>query len=242
MAITDPTDIAGLIGWYDADDAATITSSSGVVDQWDNKTTGTGDFTATTTTRPTTGTATVNTRNALGFDGSDDQMTMDMGGTRTTPTAIYVVAHFVGTPTNNADIIGMSDGRVAMRPRWTDGGGHFVNQGSTLSNSGFLAADTTYVWGFIADGASSVMRVNGTATTGNAGSNSLQNTFRLGTSNSSQYVAMNVCEIVIYDAALTSTDLDDLDDYFTDRWINAPAADTSLIVPRRRAFRNLTFR
>jgi hypothetical protein len=53
---------------------------------------------------------------------------------------------------------------------------------------------------------------------------------------------MNVCEIVIYDASLTSTDLDDLDDYFTDRWINAPAADASLIVPRRRAFRGLTFR
>jgi hypothetical protein len=93
------------------------------------------------------------------------------------------------------------------------------------------------VWGFIANGASSVMRVNGTATTGDAGSNSLQNTFRLGTSNSSQFVAMNVCEIVIYDASLTSTDLDDLDDYFTDRWINAPAATGALAGRRRGGYR-----
>jgi hypothetical protein len=242
MPISHPDDIGGLIGLFDADDLATITDDSGVASQWDNQVTGVGDFTGITTARPTTGVATVNGRNTLGFDGVNDQMTLDMGSTYTAPHSIYVVTHFVGTPAANADIVGMSDGLIAMRPRWTDGDGHFVNGGSTLSDSGPLSADTTYVWGYTINGASSVMRVNGDETAGNAGSNNLRNTFRLGTSNSSQFVAMKACAVLIYNAALTSTNLDDLDDYLEDRWINAPAADASLILPRRRAFRGLIYR
>lgn len=58
--------------WLDASDAATITSSSGAVSQWNDKS-GNGRHVsqATSTAQPTTGTNTQNGLNVITFDGGD---------------------------------------------------------------------------------------------------------------------------------------------------------------------------
>lgn len=67
-----PSDLPGLAAWYDASNAASITSSGGAVSQWNDLsgngwhlTQGTGS------NQPTTGTRTVNGLNTLDFDGGD---------------------------------------------------------------------------------------------------------------------------------------------------------------------------
>lgn len=69
-----PSSLASSVikGWYKADDAASITSSSGAVSQWNDKS-GNGNHVAqaTGTLKPTTGTTTLNSKNTLSFDGGD---------------------------------------------------------------------------------------------------------------------------------------------------------------------------
>lgn len=67
-----PLAIQGLYGWWDASDTGSITSSSGAVSQWDDRS-GHGKHLvqATGTNQPTTGSATQNGLNALSFDTND---------------------------------------------------------------------------------------------------------------------------------------------------------------------------
>lgn len=61
--------------WLDASDLSTITSASGAVSQWNDKSGNAYHFSqATSTARPITGTRTVNGLNALDFDGTDDRL------------------------------------------------------------------------------------------------------------------------------------------------------------------------
>lgn len=69
-ATFQPPDDASLIGWWDADDAATLTQSNGLVSNWADK----GGSTPITQVygpeRPATGVRSLNGRNVLEFDGS----------------------------------------------------------------------------------------------------------------------------------------------------------------------------
>ena len=66
-----PSDDTGLIAWYAADDAATITESAGAVSAWASKTGGAALTQAALNLRPQTGTRTLNGLNVLDFDGGD---------------------------------------------------------------------------------------------------------------------------------------------------------------------------
>ena len=69
-AVWSPANIPGLVGWYDADDLATITAAAGKVSQWGDKSSGAHHVTqATSGNQPTTG-ATIGGRNALTFAGT----------------------------------------------------------------------------------------------------------------------------------------------------------------------------
>lgn len=85
-----PTDIAGLVAWYDASDAATITSSGGAVSQLSDKS-GIGNHLTqgTGAKQPTTGTRTQNGRNVIDFDGGDAIAVTTASYTQ--PNTIYVV-------------------------------------------------------------------------------------------------------------------------------------------------------
>jgi hypothetical protein len=64
--------------WLDAADASTITASSGAVSQWNDKSGGATNFTqGTAGARPSTGSATLNGRNVLTFDGGDTLLAGD---------------------------------------------------------------------------------------------------------------------------------------------------------------------
>lgn len=72
----NPKSIAGLLSWYDAADAATITTSTGVSAWADKSGNGYTLRQSTGNNQPATGTRTIGGRNALDFDGSNDVLSL----------------------------------------------------------------------------------------------------------------------------------------------------------------------
>lgn len=71
-----PQNLPGIVGWWDASDTATITASSGAVSSWASKV---GTYAATQSTaayKPTTNATTLNGRNIITFDGTNDILTV----------------------------------------------------------------------------------------------------------------------------------------------------------------------
>lgn len=66
-----PSDDAGLIAWYAADDAATLTESGGVVSSWSDKAGGAALVQTIGSRQPQTGTRSLNSLNVLDFGGDD---------------------------------------------------------------------------------------------------------------------------------------------------------------------------
>lgn len=70
-----PTDLPNLKAWYDAADTSSITASSNAVSQWNDKSGNGFNLTQTTSTRkPSSGTRTLNSKNVIDFDGTDDYL------------------------------------------------------------------------------------------------------------------------------------------------------------------------
>lgn len=75
-----PASISGLSLWLDASDTSTITQSAGAVSQWNDKSTELNHATqGTSANQPTTNTRTINGRNVLDFDGSNDFFDLPSG-------------------------------------------------------------------------------------------------------------------------------------------------------------------
>jgi len=78
--------------WFDADDAATITESGGLVSQWDDKSGNNNDATQTTgSSQPLTNSVTIQSRNALDFDGSNDYFNLTSSITLTNDMTVISI-------------------------------------------------------------------------------------------------------------------------------------------------------
>lgn len=87
----NPLSIPGCRVWLDASDGNSVTSSSGSVSQWNDKSGNNIHFTqATAANQPTTGAVTRNNRNAISFDGSTDHLATSAWGSGLIATAFVV--------------------------------------------------------------------------------------------------------------------------------------------------------
>jgi hypothetical protein len=66
-----PSDISGLVAWYDASDSGTVTQSLGAVSAWADKSANGYDLTAPVGNEPVTGSTTLNGRATIESAGSD---------------------------------------------------------------------------------------------------------------------------------------------------------------------------
>lgn len=90
---TDPRSLSNLQLWLDAADTSTISVSSNAVTQWNDKSTNAYTFTqGTSANRPSSGTRTINSKNVIDFDGSNDFLSS---------TADKSVWNFLHNPTGN---------------------------------------------------------------------------------------------------------------------------------------------
>lgn len=205
-----PTDLAGLVAWWDASDTATITDTSGAVSAWADKSTNEYSLAqASPTKQPTTGATTLNSLNVVTLDGGDD-LVSSVAIAQSQPFTIAAV--WKDTPGNS---------------RWYASAGNTVQYGSALgiyAGTGFLngPAYTANTWAYsthIYNGSSSVARLNGSAgSTGNPGSTNMSGSLWLGSRSGSFYLTGAVAELIVASGALSGTDLTSLETYLADKW------------------------
>lgn len=216
---TLPT-IAGLAARYNADDAASIASSATAVSQW-NDVSGNGRHLvqATSTNQPKTGTRTLNGRNVIDFDGSNDFL-KSSAWTLAQPLTYFVVAE--------TDVAG----NQLVIDRGTSGtpGGPILQRNSTGSWEAFggtsLIGGTAdlnpHVFAAVFNGASSRLRVDGAQVAGNAGAQSFSaGGITVGSSRTpSLYWNGHVAEVLVYAGALSTADIEAVEDYLAYKWLN----------------------
>ena len=86
----DPSQLAGLALWLDADDASTITLNGATVSQWDDKSGNNRNASQTTATSQPTNPIDINNRRVIQFDGSDDFFSVDEF---TTSATVFILAN-----------------------------------------------------------------------------------------------------------------------------------------------------
>ena len=231
-----PTDISNLLVWLDASDTSTIETSGSDVTTWSDKSGNNNDLTQSTSgMRPSSGTRTLNGLNTIDFVSANSdtlQRTDALGLTGNPALTIVVVC--------NADYLSTDDticyigdnaggGGVAISVRVDDGSFRFNNGRQVFS--GVTANQTSVLVWQRASGATyqeGALWINGTSKsqTGVAnGTNTpnIQNEiFKLATnvylgSITSKFDGM-LCEVVVYNKTLSSTERDALVEYLTDKW------------------------
>ena len=116
--------------WLDAADASTITTVSGGVSQWSDKSGNTRHATqATTGNRPATGTATLNGRNVIRYDATDDFLSLSNTAGLTSATAFY----FFGV--RRSSVAAAADTVTARSFLATATGVYFIGADSSVSLS-----------------------------------------------------------------------------------------------------------
>jgi hypothetical protein len=108
-----PTDISGIKLWLDAADTSTITLSGSQVTQWNDKSGNGYNFAQSTAgNRPLSGTRTINSKNVIDFDGTDDRLV------NSNAKSVWTFMHSADstffwagvTDTTNLDVYLMGDG------------------------------------------------------------------------------------------------------------------------------------
>ena len=221
---TDPTDIAGLVIWFDASDSGTITQSGGLVSQWDDKS-GNGYHATEVTNKPTTGADTLNSLNVLTFDG--DRLASAAPSTQTTQT-IFVVGQITFSAGSTQAFVGANPSQ-GLAFRWnnskTDLSNPYVEDIGT--STGALSLSTYYLWtatynsstgayDFRTDGASDGSGTN-TTTFGSSKTTYIGATGDNG-SGFIQAIVGNIAEVVKYDTVLSAGNITAVEDYLNAKW------------------------
>lgn len=226
--------------WFDADDASTITSSSGNVSQWDDKS-GNGYHVtqATGTAQPKTGTVTRNGRNVLDFDGTNHYLIRETDtalGRNVTGLTVYWVASFdsggSGLVVAFATNLAVNATRVASgfntSTQFNNSGRTSDSDSSASANSSTLATGTWYANCAVFDYANTDLNlyVNRTADGSNtsfqtatttSNTDSLRLTVGAG-AGLAQRVNGQIAEVLVYHSAHSSTDREKVFDYLDGKW------------------------
>ena len=225
-----PRSISGLAAWWDASDAASITTVSGAVSQWNDKS-GNGVHATQTTAnnRPVNTSQTLNGRAVMTFDGSNDIMSFT-GTARTDETQFVVVRNnMVASAVSNQQILGDASSGFGVTAV-------IKNDGSTNSDvfthcGGFSLGTTSARYQFPANnpfGPAVVSAIRSSASGGILRTDGVQratcttsNSYalaRIGGVGSSLPLNGYIAEIVIYSRALSVADVQRVERYLGTKW------------------------
>lgn len=230
MAIDDPTDLTNLQIWCDAQTLGL--SDNDAVTSFTDLTGNGHHFTDLSGTKPAP-TFKINIHNGhpvVRFDGTDDILytdavtfsqpfTFGLFVRQSSQTAAFAFESYISGLSANPSISAQNLGTFC----W----GYYAG---TTDISSSVTQDTNFHSIIVKfDGASSFIRVDGTETTGNGGaggfsSENISLGARLdGSNNGALYADVDVGEVVFCSAALSSTEITDLEAYFTAHWAAAAA-------------------
>lgn len=223
-----PPDIRGLSLWLDANDAATITHAAGAVSRWNDKsgnayhaTQGTG------TNQPITNTRTINSKNVLDFDGSNDYMLLPSGlySIPASDNTLFAVAATDNIATVNQHIFSGANGgagrhRMLINASTTNNV-NYSNSATGVAATKTITTDTNphIVLGHCATTTGSLYYDGGTATTATT-SNVTLTAIRIGSFAGGVTSLLNgiIAEVIIYNSALSTTDLNRVGNYLKSKW------------------------
>jgi hypothetical protein len=224
-----PLSLPNLLVWYDAGDTSTITATSGLVDQMNDKS-GLGNHaTATFVRRPTTGTRTVNSLNALDFDGSTNVMDIPAGlfpVPNGANTMFMVTQLDVVSATSQVHIFLSEAGSGRYSFNVTTNNMAYRNRTDTTSNNYVITTNTTapHIYGFRRSGASIIPFYDGVqgADVANAQSESGINGASLMAFNNAGTALSPVnglfCSLIICTSSLSNADTNLAGNYLKDRF------------------------
>lgn len=201
VAAWTPASLPNLLGWWQADDLATITASAGAVSQWANKKAGGAHLIqATSANQPQTGTRTLNGRNVIDFDGINDYMDAAIGVNAQPLTVLCVLQNDAPTAVKieYQTVAGPTHQTYTVSSVW------YMNAGSAPGTSAVSASPCHTV--SLYNGASSAFYLTGVQYNGaiSAGTAGIQGV-RLSDGSSAALDAA-VAEFVVMGAAISSTD------------------------------------
>lgn len=223
-----PTDLAP-VAWYDASDPASITQATGAVSQWNSKVGTSHMIQATSTKRPVTGTSQINGLNAIAFDGTDDALkTASNPFGASVSNAMFMAVTNIGTLTNSTmfSLTGGSTNRWQSHSPYGNGTVYFDCGGSAGVNRltgasgwsagqnkllGFYCSTTDNVQQVWADGTSLLSDATGHTVTASSG-------LALGHDGGTGFDNCTMGEVVILNAAVSSTDRQKLEGYLAHKW------------------------
>lgn len=221
-SFTDPSSIVGLVAWYDASNAASITASGSPahVSQW-NDLSGNGYHLTqgSGANQPATGVATQNGLNRFDFDGSDVLMSVS---TPTTPTPCTVVLVWALTALP-AFYRPYDGGSAGNRPLLYANAGDtaYVMQAATAADTGrAITGGVALIHFNVFNGASSEFWENGTQYGGalSTGSGAFAGLSIGSDSGLTSAFTGAMFEFLVYSHALTSTERTNLNDYLRTKW------------------------
>lgn len=209
--------VAGYVGWWDASDTSSITSSSGAVSQWNDKS-GNGYhlLQSTAGNKPTTGTRTQNSLNVLDFNGSSNFLDTTTWSSQAQPTTVFAVAKGDATATQY-NVFDTTSGRQNLYYRGT---GQYGLWSGSAEVFGGTVNTNPHVFSCVFNGASSVLYLDGSSiATGNPGTNAASGQFRVGM-NSTPGSRLDgwVAEIVFYPSALSTGGRQSVESYLKAKW------------------------
>jgi fibronectin type 3 domain-containing protein len=232
VAEWNPADIAGLVGWYDASDAASITASGGAVSQWVDKSGNALHLTQSETAqRPTTGTTAINGTNALKFDGADDLMTTSGNPFGASVDDAFVMAvHRVDATASGQTLFSLT-GSDTSASRWQShapwntliyldtGGTSAPNRISTDYGVSVGEAVLVGFYGSTTDNMQQIFK-NGSLLIGDASGHSVDTAGNIfvGGSGGSHYQNTAIGEFIILNDTVSTEDRQKLEGYLAQKW------------------------
>jgi hypothetical protein len=222
--------------WLDAADSSTLfdavsggstPSADGAVARWEDKSGNARHATQSTIgSRPQRKASLFNSLDSLRFDGVDDLLQMDFGGSIAQPVYVFAVTKKNGNPTDfNGRVFDSSSSNSSAAnvfvPLAAASGGTFVfNFGTDRTTTvGFGTAHSIYAT--LADGSSSVIFRNGTSVVADdPGTNGVQRYCAIGSRNHDGLRNYNgdISEVAIVSAATATKDRQRMEGYLAHKW------------------------
>lgn len=214
-----PSRLPGLAMWQDGSDLASITDAGGgAVSEWrDISGNGRHLTQATPTARPATNQRTVNGRNVINFWGTTQFM----------DTASFTIAQPITTFT--VVVADVAAGKMSILSRVNDAGDWWRVQKNADGKWELWAgvaligpsADTSlHRFTTVANGASSLLRIDGSQTSGNAGTYGISDGVRFcrGPAAQTDYLNGAICENIICSGVISSENITLTETYLQEKW------------------------
>jgi hypothetical protein len=235
-----PPDIASLSVWLDASDASSLVLNSGNVSEWQSKVGSVVFSQGTAVSQPALLAAELNAKNVVSFDGIEGFLQADSPAVSGTPCTIVVVAKWKNGNDGIAAVFGQTGSQLVLyngNPATLATAATTSHSASGAGSNVFMATFRLYngvdmdtfepaplaEWLVVAavanEGQSRIFFNNALKVTGNAGAGLVGGDAYLGAYvDGSDYTAVDVAEVLTFNAELTLQERSDLHTYLFDKW------------------------